>query len=135
MRYGRAVLQSTLLLATLVASGCTQEMRRDLGDVRELSGEMADAFGSAPNVGIMNGNVLTVTFLNSGRETLADAEREAAARQTAEFVRDHYDGYSRLQEVRIVFSSNRSVGPASIGRSHSHAFPVADLGASTAVPK
>jgi hypothetical protein len=47
----------------------------------------------------------------------------------AEYVRDHYPGYRRLDEVRVVFETHRQYGPVGLTRGGgTYTFTRAELG-------
>ena len=57
-----------------------------------------------------NSAYLTVTFSNSTAADLPEVERAAFARRVAEYVRDHYAAYDKLQSIQVGFSSVRGGG-------------------------
>ncbi len=95
------------LLLLVSAVGC-----ENLQDILNLQRALAGEFNSpAVNVNVSNGTDLTVTFQNSPIASLPDSVRKATCRRVAEFVRDHYSSYSKLQVIRVGFATRRSFGP------------------------
>ncbi len=59
-------------------------------------------------------SALTVEFRS---HPASEQERKQLALQAAEFVRDHYAEYARLQVVDVSFDSVANTGPFSVARS------------------
>jgi hypothetical protein len=60
---------------------------------------------SAINVNIENSTSLTILFQNSDTAQLPPDRQAAFARRVAEFVRDHYAHYERLESIQVGFAS------------------------------
>lgn len=120
-----------LLLGALLLAGCEQmgRAKQVVSRLTELRSGIAREFGAAPEVKVMNGRSLTLTFVNSGFEKLPEERREATARRIAEHVRDHYAGYPRLSEVTVDFASRRKTGLVTRTEMHPVVFSTSDLGA------
>jgi hypothetical protein len=110
------------LLAATAACG-------DLKDLMSLAGDLKAEFGESPNLNVTNHAHLTVTFRNSRYADLPEGERAAFAQRVAEFVRDRYPGYDRLETVRVGFLSQRRAGIVTLSQSETpYTFRTADLG-------
>jgi hypothetical protein len=91
---------------------------------------------SAISVNINNSVHLTVMFSNSPAADLPDVEQAAFARRVAEYVRDHYTSYRRLQTISIGFATVRGVGAVRFTRSRvPYRFTPQELGPPSAKPK
>jgi hypothetical protein len=72
---------------------------------------------------------LAITVGDERFRSMTDAERGAVARRMAEYVRDHYEGYSRVDAVTLRFAHTRRVAIATTTTStHVHRFPREELG-------
>jgi hypothetical protein len=71
---------------------------------------------------------LALTVGDERFRSMPDAERAAAARRMAEYVRDHYEGYSRVDAVTLRFAHTRRVAIATTTTTRIHRFTRADLG-------
>jgi hypothetical protein len=71
---------------------------------------------------------LALTVGDERFRTITDAERAAAARRMAEYVRDHYEGYPRVDAVTLRFAHTRRVAIATTTTTRVHRFTRADLG-------
>jgi hypothetical protein len=81
------------------------------------------------SVNLDNRTHLRVTFTNSKLDVLPAADRAAAARAAAEFVRDHYRGYAALQDISVSFARTSGAGPVTYTRKESpYTFTTAQLG-------
>jgi hypothetical protein len=93
-----------LAIATLIlGAGCG-----DLKDMLRLSSGISHDFGQN-SVNLSNGHLLTVTLKNS--RAAGHPDEAQTARRVAEYVRDHYPGFGRLQYVVVAFQQNRQYGP------------------------
>jgi hypothetical protein len=79
-----------------------------LVDLMRLSSGINHDFGQN-SVNLSNGHLLTVTMKNSTAAGRPDEAR--TARRVAEYVRDHYPGFERLQYVVVAFEQTRQTGP------------------------
>lgn len=72
-----------------------------------------------PEVAVnLNGRVhLTVYLYNSSRASLAPSDQATFAREVADFVRAHYQGYGQLQTVHINLATRTRAGPVTTTRS------------------
>jgi len=96
----RSIARVGLLLG-LTAIACA-----DLRDIMSLQQGLSKEFpNNAIGVNVNNEAYLTVTFTNSPAAQLPDSEQALLARHVAEFVRDHYAEYARLQEINVGFST------------------------------
>jgi hypothetical protein len=75
-----------------------------------------------------SGAELAVTVGDRRFQDAGDEERAAAAREMAEYVRDRYEGYPRLEVVVIRFSHTRRLAVATMSSARVHRFPTAELG-------
>jgi hypothetical protein len=117
-RLHRLAIPLVALVAALSITACG-----DLGDMLRLSAGLRKDFGQA-KVGISNGSHLTVTLQR------APADEEQTARRAAEYVRDHYRKYGRLDDVSVVFETHRQNGPVGYTRGNGgYTFTRAELGA------
>ena len=95
------------LVVLVMAAACA-----DLKDIISLQRDLAREFETpAIGVNINNSVHLTITFSNSPAAVLPDAEQAAFARRVAEYVRDHYVGYDRLQTISVGFATVKGGGP------------------------
>ena len=109
-RLARGVLS---IAAAVTLAGC--EGMQALG---RLQDGLGTEFRPADvNVNLYNGRVLTVTFWNSPFADLPNEQRLAVCRHAAEYVRDHYEGYERLESVGIAFATTQAAGPISMTHS------------------
>jgi|SRR5690242_2889308 len=122
-----------LLLATASSAvpACS-----DLADLRSLQRGLAAQFSaSTVNVNVNNGVQLTVMLANSRAASFPDSEREVFARRVAEYVRDHYPKYDRLQMVRVGFTKVARAGALSVTSSSvPYSFTRQDLGSPNPTP-
>lgn len=118
------------MIAALIGCACSRcGMQQTMRDLLTLHQGLARQYPeSAIGVNVTN-SVLTVTFQNSTRASLPEAERAALARQVAEFTRDHYPGYARLSRVQVGFVTAHQYGPLTTSRSDvPYSYTVTDLG-------
>ncbi len=122
MRFARLLLLAVLALPALACS--------DLGELMSLQQELTHEFNTgAVNVNTNNAVHLTVIFSNSPAAELPDSDRAAFARRVAEYVRDHYPGYERLQTIRIGFAKVSGAGAVKFTSSRApYRFTPRDLG-------
>lgn len=99
--------RSLLVLALLL--GACAEVRAMVNLQRELT----RAFGATVSVNLSNGEDLSITFVNAA---VSDSQKTALCRRAAEFVRDHYDGYGRLRQIDVAFSSVKGGGGVTVSR-------------------
>lgn len=72
---------------------------------------------------------LALTVGDERFRSMTDAERAAVARRMAEYVRDHYEGYPRVDAVTLRFAHTRRVAIATTTTTtRVHRFTRADLG-------
>jgi hypothetical protein len=74
------------------------------------------------------GGELTLTIGDERFRSVLEAEREATAREMAEYVRDGYAGYPGLDAVIIRFSHTRMAAVVTTTSTRVHSFSTADLG-------
>jgi hypothetical protein len=80
----------------------------DLTEILSLQQSLAHEFGtSAISVNLHGSAYLSVIFSNSPIAALTDSAQAAFARRVAEYVRDHYSHYERLQSIQVGFASER----------------------------
>ncbi len=122
------LLAALTALSLIAVASCA-----DLRDLSALQQDLAREFHHvAVNVNVNNGAYLTVVFQNSQFPSLPDSERAAFAHRVAVFVRDHYRGYARLQNVSVGFASRTGVGPVSYTKSEiPYRFAVGELGSAS----
>ena len=115
-------------LVALIMTGC-----RDLQALRALQQGLATEF-NAPElrVNIYNGTTLTVVLQRANvpaSDTSNGLEQQATCRRVAEFVRDHYAGYGRLNQVNVTYDVRTLYGPVHMTRSQTPCtFRTAELG-------
>jgi hypothetical protein len=98
-----------------------------MGDLLRFTAGLIREFGSA-SVNITNQH-LTVTLRQppAGSETAEGAAKQA--RRVAEYVRDRYPGYPRLEDVTVEFQTRQQYGPVGFTRGQgSWTFTHAELG-------
>ena len=99
----RALLVFGVVAAAL---GCA-----DLKGILSLQRGLAREFQtSAVGVNLHNSAYLTVTFSNAPIAEQPEHEQAMFARRVAEYVRDHYAHYERLQSIQVGFASVEGVG-------------------------
>ncbi len=126
----RAAVLSVLIVLALIATGIGSTGCRKMRGLMGLQEKLAKRFKEETiNVKIANGELLTVTFENSRLATLPALERQAKAREIAEFIRDAYEGYGDLTTIVVTFTHVGRLGPVTVGSMVStYTFPTADLG-------
>lgn len=110
----RRLVALSTLVATALVSACGAVA--DLGELATLSGALSDRYGAPAHVNVHNGTHLTITFQNAPAAELGPAEREAFAREVAEFTRTTYSRAHELAEIRVGFSETSGVGPVRVTR-------------------
>ncbi|HEU5170612.1 MAG TPA: hypothetical protein VFU46_08735 [Gemmatimonadales bacterium] len=108
-------LVSLLLVAALATASAACEGMKGLLALQQ--GLAAEFDTRAVAVNVVNGTSLIVTFTNSRLGELETTEQAAACRRVAEYVRDHYPGYDRLDVISVAFADQRRVGPVSMTKS------------------
>ncbi len=105
----------------------------ELGELLSLREGTAQAFHtSGATVNIKGGQFLTVTLLHPPAWELSDSEQRDFARQVAQYVRDTYTGYERLESVSIRFAKVVGEGPMDFTIStRPYSFTRHELGAPT----
>src|SRR5712692_2766568 len=101
-------LSAGALLVLCATVGC-----RELSALADLQARLAAQFES-PDVIVMatpGGSQLTVVFRNS---RLPSEDRSRFALAVAEFVRDHYQEYAKLQLIDVSFDSVRMTNPLEV---------------------
>ena len=84
---------------------------------------------SQVGVNVANGGRLTVIFQNAPFAHETGEARDSICRQAAEYVRDHYAGYSTLTEVAITFASRTDIGPLNMTKSETPcSYSISELG-------
>jgi hypothetical protein len=99
----RRALPFVAIAALVLVAACG-----GLVDLMRLSSGINHNFG-LNSVNLSNGHLLTVTMKNSPAAGRPDEAR--TARRVAEYVRDHYPGFGRLQYVVVAFEQTRQTGP------------------------
>lgn len=100
VKSGARVLATIGFAAALACADLTEILSLQQGLVRE--------FGtSAISVNLNGSGSLSVIFSNSPIAALTDSARAAFARRVAEYVRDHYAHYERLQSIQVGFASEK----------------------------
>lgn len=127
----RAAMIAALIVCALSRCGMQQTMRDLLAFQQGLVRTYQE-----PAIGVhVTNSILTITFQNSKRASLPDAERAAFARQVAEFTRDHYSGYAQLSRVQVGFMTAHQYGPLTTSRSDvPYSYTVTDLGPAAHAP-
>lgn len=112
------------VVLTILVLGCQQ-----LGGLMRLQQDLSRAYSGAQiHVNVTNDR-LTVSFVNYRMSDADSADAAAFAREVAEFVRDHYVGYDRIQVVAVGFSSVKGAGPITITNNRvPYAFRTRELG-------
>jgi hypothetical protein len=112
------------------------EMKQTFQGMQKLqAGLVQDLQEPNTNVKITNSSLI-VTFVNSHLASQPEEQRARTARHVAEFVRDHYVGYSTLSRVSVGFQSRASVGVASASKTEvPYSFTTAELGPAPALPQ
>ena len=114
-----------IALVLLAAVGCA-----NLSALTALQRGLAERFRE-PGISIHlnNHEYLTVLFVNSKVASLPDSDRAVLAREVAEYVRDHYRGYSSLSTVAVGFQQALRVGMFSYSSTNRpYSFSTAGLG-------
>lgn len=120
----RTAVFAMLLACVLARCG----MQQTIHDILALQQGLMQQYREAVTVNVGD-SVLTVTFQNSKRASLPEAERAALAHGVAEFVRAHYGGYGQLARVQVGFTTAHQYGPVSTSRSEvPYSYAVSDLG-------
>ena len=114
------------LLTATSTSACA-----DLKEMMSLQQGLAQEFHTpAINLNLNTSRTLTVVFANSPYADLQSGEQSAFARRVAEYVRDHYAGYARLQRITVGFATVRGGGGMQFSTSRlPYTFTPQDLGA------
>ena len=100
----RAAIVVALTMALL---GCG-----DLKNLVALSSALQEKYHVTPNVNIMNGSHLLITFQNMDDLAKTDsAGRERFAREVATFAKAHYPEANHLEGIAVTFATVRSAGP------------------------
>lgn len=82
--------------------GCSKETRKSFSDMNDLRSTIADHYKEpAPAINLMNGNVLTVTFVNSSFNNLEGQKKKDQAREIAMFVKKNYSGIENIDTINI----------------------------------
>jgi hypothetical protein len=126
------VVPITIVLSLVIFSllAC-QDMFKGMGEMMVLQQKLAKEFNTQ-NVGIRitNNAHLDVTFQNSQIANLPKFEQESKARQIALFVRDHYERWSNLSTISVVFIQQNRYGPLSVSKTQAaFSFKPSELGA------
>lgn len=70
--------------------------------MNDLRSTIADHYKEpAPAINLMNGNVLTVTFVNSSFNNLEGQKKKDQAREIAMFVKKNYSGIENIDTINI----------------------------------
>ena len=114
-----------LLALALSAAAC-----RDVAQLMAVSAGIGTHFEVKDvSANLSNHTHLTLVFSNARVADDPEPVRAAMARQVAEYVRDHYAGYSRLRQITIEFNSVRSGGVVTLTQPKgSYSFTPAELG-------
>lgn len=114
-----------IALVLLAAVGCA-----NLSALTALQRGLAERFREPGiSVHLNNHEYLTVLFVNSKVAALPDSDRAVLAREVAEYVRDHYRGYSSLSTVAVGFQQALRVGMFSYSSTNRpYSFSTAGLG-------
>ena len=119
----RTILRTSLVaISTLLAAcGAGGELGMlEQGIARDLK---------VPDVLVNSGpSLLEVIVYNHPRAVGTDAQREAAARETAEYVRDHYPAYGSLAQVVVELKARGGGAMTYATRTQVYTFSRRELG-------
>src|SRR5579859_6373162 len=95
-----------LVLVTIMLAGCAQGLAQEFADMSSLHDQLVQNYHHNDiDVRITNGNRIDISFVNSGFNNLpTHAEKQARAREIAQFVKDRYAGISHIDTITVSFT-------------------------------
>ena len=98
-------------LALFCTGGC-----EDVQRIMDFQQRLASEFNTAGvSVNVTNGIHLSVTFYDDSASAVRPTlDRGRLARRVADYVRDHYPGYSDVQTVSVLFATRKISGPLTV---------------------
>ena len=98
------IVANLLLGVSLLSVSCSSRVIKSLGDVARLRQQLMDKYHEKDiNVSVQNSRFMLIAFMNSPLNERDRAERQARARETAEFTKSHYQAISEIQTILIAF--------------------------------
>jgi len=98
------IVANLLLGVSLLSVSCSSRVIKSLGDMARLRQQLMDKYHEkAINVSVQNSRFMLIAFINSPLNERDRAERQARARETAEFAKSQYPAISEIQTILIAF--------------------------------
>jgi len=98
------IVANLLLGASLLSTSCSSGVIKSLGDMARLRQQLMDKYHEKDiSVSVQNSRFMQIAFINSPLNQRDRAERQARARETAEFAKSHYPGIGGIQTIWIAF--------------------------------